>query len=149
MLTAVASLWSTLDGVRGCPVLGPRGAETGTLRHHATTLRRGQALSPSKYVCDDRILLERCSATSAGDKMPLLPPKGFPSTSQITWPLLQASESLLCGTLLILRLHIPALCHSGLCCKTSWRDPIPRETSSSELGSRDPKATKIPSTERK
>lgn len=130
-LTSVVSLLSTLDGVRGCPVLGPRGAETGTLRDHATTLRRGQALSPSKHVRDDSIPLERCFAPSASDKMPLLPPPVFPSTPQITWPLLRAPEFLLCGTLLLLLLYILAPCHSGPFSITPWRGSTLQEISSS------------------
>jgi hypothetical protein len=69
VLISVVSRWSTLDGVRGGPVLGPRGAETGTLRDHATTLRRGQALSPSEHVRDDSMALKRCFATPVMDKI--------------------------------------------------------------------------------
>jgi hypothetical protein len=53
--------------------LGPKGAETGTLRDHATTLRRGQALRPQGTFATMATPLERCSATFALDIIPFLP----------------------------------------------------------------------------
>ena len=69
--------------VEGCPVLGPRGTQMGTLREHETTLQQGQTLSPIKHVHYGSILLERRFALSVSNP----PLTIFPS--QITQPLLE------------------------------------------------------------
>jgi hypothetical protein len=90
---SVVSFSSPLDRVRGCPVLGPRDAETGTLRDYVHTLRRGHGLRPQRMFATKAFLLERCSATFSLDKVPPFPSACFYSTPQVTWPCFQPQSS--------------------------------------------------------
>lgn len=121
--------------------MGSRGAETGTLRDHATTPRRGQALSPSEDVHSDSMTLERCFATSAIDKMPLHSQPVFPSTPPITWscfkprvPSLRHSPDL--TIVFTCFLSFWAFCVIPLDIFSQWRSSTQQETSSSALVSR-------------
>jgi hypothetical protein len=89
---SVVSFSSPLDRVRGCPVLGPRDAETGTLRDHVHTLRRGQGLRPQRMFATKAFLLESCSATFSLDKVPPFPSACFYSTPPDYLALLPASD---------------------------------------------------------
>ena len=135
---SVVSFSSPLDRVRGCPVLGPRDAETGTLRDYVHTLRRGQGLRPQRMFATKASLLERCSATFSLDKVPpFLPPvsithprlPGLASSLRVLPP--RQAPSLPFASYRFL--SVSALFSTLLLFCSQWRSSTRRETSSSGL----------------